>query len=435
MIEEVLDLPPAMAYGINGTLARMFFEEGKRLRAGTYCWDFVKKLFEDNSEEKEWKKYYNSLFAVSFTTEDECQQHIIKKIEPNIKSTNWEFLIDNNKDYWRYDFIKPAKFRNYAKHKDVWCPVIHVKNNKNKTAVWASCAAFDSYDPYEAFDIFENFRGILKEGKAISGEAIYQSVINEWKKKVNTTFPAKNKITFGNYSTRYNPNSAVEVNAEIEKAISEIPNKNVLGIHDNDLKEFNSELHAFRNEHIYGFIKGSEFKKLFMELGVDKHTKYTIEPNASLFTNINLTQRNPENTCSLNNPDGHYAPDILYAPETICKRYKDNEIYPLVFVGWTRYSVPFIPDGECKKRWQSQFKFWDPDEKLKSEDWCIESLAGFKAIDEVLYRAKKDSACQFIPEPMTAEEWKKVYEKYDEVSLKRTWDISREEWAKETAVI
>ena len=49
-------------------------------------------------------------------------------------------------------------------------------------AAFATSCAFDSYDSYEDLVTIENFTGIFKNKKAVSGVALYNALVEKWKK-------------------------------------------------------------------------------------------------------------------------------------------------------------------------------------------------------------------------------------------------------------
>jgi hypothetical protein len=107
-------------------------------------------------------------------------------------------------------------------------------------------------------------------------------------------------------------------------------------------------------------------------------------------------------------------------------------MYWLELEGWHRYSVPLIPDGHYKKRWQSQFYIVNPDKTfVEAKEWMVEKIQKLTFRDKWLYHlAHGDTNLKYYTDKKgkSLDWWLKTYKELDKRSYDLTWSISAKDW-------
>ena len=183
MINDRLNMPDHYIGTTNGFLAQWLFEDMQARKKGTFAWDFVRYLFEmEDVEEEKYMKQFKELFNTAFLSEESCKEWIDTKIIPLVKNVDYSITCYINENKWKFKLFRPAKFRDYHNHQNVFVPTLIMEDSDGLMAAFATSAAFDAYDSYEDLVKIENFSGIIKGDKAITGEALYKSLLEKYKK-------------------------------------------------------------------------------------------------------------------------------------------------------------------------------------------------------------------------------------------------------------
>ena len=421
MIDDKLNMPDHYIGTVNGMLAQMLFRESQERKKGTFAWDFVRYLFEmETVDDSEYKKIYKELFNTAFISEESCEEWINTKIVPMIKNTDYSITCYINDNRWKYKTMRPSKFRDYHNHRNVFVPCIIMEDSKGLQAVFASCAAFDTYDSYEDLEKIENFSGIIKGKKAMTGAALYESILegyrksNDCIKKKFTTDSDGKKISY-----RFDMREINSINEKRFSELKKIKNNNVFRL-PKSYDGFNCL--QYPQPTVIAAIKGSNYKKLFKILGTrDGDGIHTIHPEDSPFPSgqIYRTGYNGEK-------------DVLLSPETILKNIENDKMYWLKLEGWHRYSVPLLPDGHYKKRWQSQFYIVNPGNTFSdAEEWMVEKIENLTVGDMWLYHlAHGDTNLKYYTDKKgkSLKWWLETYAELDKKSYELSWSISAEDW-------
>ncbi len=426
MMNDKLNMPDhwqgSYQGNVNMILCKMLYKDSQERRKGTWSWDFMRHLFE-MEDTKEYMKLFKELFECAFEKEEDCQQWIDSRIIPLIKTTDWGISCYINSNTWTYSCIRPSKFRDYANHRNIFIPTLIMEDTDGTKAAFATSCAFDSYDSYEDLVTIENFTGIFKNKKAVSGVALYNALVEKWKKSDVAPDVQETKDSEGKkIKYRFNISLFDSINAQRFAELKKIKNSNVFRLPN----EYSSGWTGlqFAQPTVIATIKGSNYKKLFMKLGTEKRIDggvYTIVPDNSPFPKQQLVRH------AVN----YEQKDTLLSPETILNGIKDDQIYWLKLTGWTRYSVPLIPDGHYKKRWQSQFDFVNPDEKFDTPEWTLEKMSDITVKDKWgFHLAHGDKNLEYYSDKKgkSLDWWLKVYARIDKVSYDLTWSISAEHW-------
>lgn len=422
MINDRLNMPDHYIGTTNGFLAQWLFEDMQERKKGTFAWDFVRYLFEmEDVDENEYMKQFKELFNTAFLSEESCKEWIDTKIIPLVKNIDYSITCLVNENQWKFKLFRPSKFRDYHNHQNVYVPTLIMEDSSGLMAAFATSAAFDAYDSYEDLVKIENFSGIIKGDKAITGEALYKSLLEKYKKstkeriKVSSTKDSDGKIV----KYKFNIPEIDRINREHFNELKKIKNNNVFRL-PKSYDDYDGL--QYPQPTVIAAIKGSDYKELFRILGTtDGKGVSTIHPENSPFPASEIYRRGENG-----------EKDVLLSPKTVLKHIEDNKMYWLELEGWHRYSVPLIPDGHYKKRWQSQFYIVNPDKTfVEAKEWMVEKIQKLTYKDKWLYHlAYGDSNLKYYTDKKgkSLDWWLKTYKELDKRSYDLTWSISAKDW-------
>ena len=420
MINDQLNIPDHYRNTTNGFLAQYLYNASQKLKKGTFAWDFVRYVFEmENVSESEYEKLYKELFETAFLSEESCKEWIDTKIVPLLKNVDYSITCYLNDNKWKYSCVRPSKFRDYHNHRNVFVPCLIMVDSEGTEAVFATSAAFDAYDSYEDLPKIENFSGIIKSNVALTGVALYKNMLEGYKKSKARIKKSSGNVSDGvKVSYTFDIPLITEINRKRFNELKNIKNNNAFKLEEEFYPYSGLQ---FPQPTVIASIKGSVYKELFRILGTrDGDGIHTIPPENSSFPPDQIIRRT-----------GINEKDILLSPETILKHIKDNEIYWIELEGWHRISIPLLPDGRYKKRWQSQFHLINPNSKFDAREWMIETIQGLTYKDKLMYHLTHgDNNLEFYSDKngKSLEWWLNTFNRIDKLSYDLSWSIDAEHW-------